>query len=144
MSPNSRCRFQSKLRPQKMCGFGFGDDLHKNPYSKCGILSISSLHKKPGFECKRARNPNLNLKTFIEYKGYSPRFATCIEQITIQSAGQVKTAEILSNLMMGYALADTLALHIGEIPRNPVIQPNRLLKSKWPASEFSISKPYFL
>ena len=90
--------------------------------------------------------PNLDLKTFIQYNEYSPRFAsaTCTEQISIQSAGQVKTAEILSNLMMGYALADTLALHKEDIPRNLVVQPNELLKSKWPASMLPLSQPCFL
>lgn len=86
--------------------------------------------------------PNINLKTFIHYREYSQLFATCTDQVVIQSAGQVKTAEILSTLMMGYALADTLALHKGEIPRNTVLQPNRLVKSKWPASKLLLSGFY--
>lgn len=78
--------------------------------------------------------PNVNLKNFIHYQESGQRFAACTEQIAIQSAAQVKTAEILSTLMMGYALADTLALHKGEVPRNPVLRPHGLIKSKWPAS----------
>ncbi len=78
--------------------------------------------------------PNLDLKTFIRYEEGSQNFALPTEKIAIQSAGQVKTAEILSTLMMGYVLADILALHKGDVAQNPVLQPNRLVQSKWPVS----------
>ncbi len=86
--------------------------------------------------------PNINLKTFINYRGYSQLSSTRIDQVVIQSAGQVKTAEILSTLMMGYALADSLALYAGEIPRNPVLRLNRLVKSKWPVSKLLLYELY--
>lgn len=85
--------------------------------------------------------PNLDLKTFIRYEECSQRVAMRTEQIAIQSSGQVKTAEILSTLMMSYALADTIALHNGDVPRNPVLRPNGLVKSKWPASTLPLSEP---
>ncbi len=45
---------------------------------------------------------------------------------------------------MGYALADSLALHQEDIPRNPVVKPNELLKSKWPASMLPLFERRFL
>lgn len=84
--------------------------------------------------------PNLDLKTFIRYEGFAAR----TEKIAIQSAGQVKTAEILSTLMMGYVLADILALHKGDVARNPVLRPNRLVQSKWPVSIFPWPEFHFL
>lgn len=80
--------------------------------------------------------PNLDLKAFLRYEDGSQRLPLHTGQIAIQSAGQVKTAEILSTLMMGYVLADILALHKGDVERNPVFRPNELIKSKWPVIFF--------
>ena len=80
--------------------------------------------------------PNLDLKAFIRYEDGSQRFSVRTGQIAIQSAGQIKTAEILSTLMMGYVLADILALHKGDVARNPVFRPNELIQSKWPVNFF--------
>ncbi len=86
--------------------------------------------------------PNLDLKAFLRYEDGSQRLPLHTGQIAIQSAGQVKTAEILSTLMMGYVLADILALHKGDVARNPVFRPNELIKSKWPVSFFIFPRFY--